>query len=140
MNYDDVNNILMRDIVAEGYEPFANTLKQMNELAHILRKEKMSRGYIDFDLDEPEIIQDENGRCIDVVRTEREDAEKLIENFMIAANETIASHIYNMDLPFIYRVHGKPNTEKIDDFVNLLKVMGYSLQTRILYIIFYAST
>ena len=51
---------------------------------------------------------------------------------MIAANETVASHIYNMDLPFIYRIHGKPNTEKIDDFTNLLKVLGYSLQTRVI--------
>ena len=104
----------------------------MNELAHILRKEKMSRGYIDFDLDEPEIIQDENGKAIDVVRIEREDGEKLIEDFMIVANETVASHIYNMDLPFIYRVHGTPNSEKIDDFTNLLKVLGYSLKTRVI--------
>ena len=131
MTYEAVNDILMRDIVAPGYEPFADTLKEMNELAHILRKEKMSRGYIDFDLDEPEIIQDEQGRAIDIVRVEREDGEKLIEDFMIAANETVASHIYNMDLPFIYRVHGKPNTEKIEDFTNLLKILGYQLQTKV---------
>lgn len=131
MTYEAVNDILMRDIVTPGYEPFADTLKEMNELAHILRKEKMSRGYIDFDLDEPEIIQDEQGRAIDIVRVEREDGEKLIEDFMIAANETVASHIYNMDLPFIYRVHGKPNTEKIEDFTNLLKILGYQLQTKV---------
>ena len=132
MTYEAVNDILMRDIVAEGYEPFVEILKKMNELAHILRKEKISRGYIDFDLDEPEIIQDENGKAIDVVRVEREDGEKLIEDFMIAANETVASHIYNMDLPFIYRVHGTPNSDKIDDFTNLLKVLGYSLKTRVI--------
>ena len=131
MSYEAVNDILMRDIVAPGYEPFADTLKEMNELAHILRKEKMSRGYIDFDLDEPEIIQDEQGRAIDIVRVEREDGEKLIEDFMIAANETVASHIYNMDLPFIYRVHGKTNTAKIEDFTNLLKILGYQLQTKV---------
>ena len=110
MTYEKVNDILMRDIVAKDYEPFKETLLKMNELAHILRKEKMSRGYIDFDLDEPEVIQDENGRAIDIVRVEREDGEKMIEDFMIAANEAVASHIYNMDLPFIYRVHGKPNS------------------------------
>lgn len=131
MTYEAVNDILMRDIVAEGYEEFKDTLKNMNELAHILRKEKMARGYIDFDLDEPEIIQDEEGHAVDIIRVEREDGEKLIEDFMIAANETVANHIYNMDLPFIYRVHGKPNPEKIDDFANLLKVLGYQLQTRI---------
>lgn len=131
MNYDAVNDILMRDIVQEDYKPYESILREMNELAHILRKEKESRGYIDFNLDEPEIIQDENGKAIDVVKVVREDGEKLIEDFMIAANETVASHIYNMDLPFIYRVHGTPNSEKIDDFVNLLKVLGYQLQTRI---------
>ena len=131
MTYSKVNDILMRDIIAPGYEEFVNTLKDMNELAHILRKEKMDRGYIDFNLDEPEIVQDENGQAIDVIKVEREDGEKLIEDFMIAANETVAAHIYNMDLPFIYRVHGEPNREKIDDFVNLLKILGYKLQTRI---------
>lgn len=131
MTYDAVNDILMRDKVAEGYEEFATTLKKMNELAHILRKEKESRGYIDFDLDEAEVVQDESGRAIDIVKREREDGEILIEDFMIAANETVASHIYNMDLPFIYRVHGTPNSEKIDDFVNLVKLLGYELKTKV---------
>ena len=129
MTYEAVNDIIMRDIVASGYEVFVPTLKKMNELAHILRKEKESRGYIDFDLDEAEIVQDCNGKAIDVVKREREDGEKLIEDFMIAANETVASHIYNMDLPFIYRVHGTPNNEKVDDFVNLVKLIGYDFQT-----------
>ena len=132
MTYSKVNNILMRDMVDPEYAPFVNTLKEMNELAHILRKEKISRGYIDFNLSEPEIIQDENGVAIDVVKVIREDGEKMIEDFMIAANETVASHIYNMDLPFIYRVHGEPKSEKIDDFVSLLKLLGYQLQTRVI--------
>lgn len=131
MTYDAVNDILMRDKVAPGYEEFAEILKQMNQLAHILRKEKESRGYIDFDLDEAEVVQDENGVAIDIVKREREDGEKLIEDFMIVANETVASHIANMDLPFIYRVHGTPNSEKIDDFVNLVKLLGYELQTKV---------
>lgn len=132
MTYEAVNDILMRDIIPDGYEPFADNLKEMNILAHTLRKEKMGRGYIDFNLDEPEIIQDENGKAIDIVRVVREDGEKMIEDFMIAANETVASHIYNMDLPFIYRVHGAPNSDKIDDFTNLLKALGYTLKTRTL--------
>ena len=132
MTYSKVNDILMRDIVDPEYTPYVNTLKEMNKLAHILRKEKIARGYIDFNLSEPEIIQDENGKAIDVVKVIREDGEKMIEDFMIAANETVASHIYNMDLPFIYRVHGEPKSEKIDDFVNLLKLLGYQLQTRVI--------
>lgn len=131
MNYTDVNNILMRDIVKEDYKPYKDILILMNKLAHIIRQERISRGYLDFDLDEPKIVQDENGVAIDVIRDEREDGEKLIEDFMIIANETVASHIYNMDLPFIYRVHSEPSPEKISDFVNLLKILGYRLNTRI---------
>lgn len=131
MTYEAVNDILMRNKSIDGYEEFEFTLKKMNELAHILRKEKISRGYIDFDLDEAEVVQDEEGRAIDIVKRDREDGEVLIEDFMIAANETVANHIYNMDLPFIYRVHGTPNSEKIDDFVNLVKLLGYELQTKV---------
>ena len=131
MNYTDVNNILMRDIVKEDYKPYKDILIMMNKLAHIIRQERISRGYLDFDLDEPKIVQDENGVAIDVIRDEREDGEKLIEDFMIIANETVATHIYNMDLPFIYRIHSNPSPEKISDFVNLLKILGYKLNTRI---------
>ena len=127
MTYKKVNDILMRDIVDPEYVKFADTLKGMNELAHILRKHKEKRGYIDFDLDEPKIICDKDGKCIDVVVYDREDGEKLIEDFMIAANETVATHIYNMDLPFIYRVHGEPKKEKIDSFIHLVSSMGYKL-------------
>ena len=128
MTYEHVNNLLMRNIVDEGYEGFKDTLLKMNELAHILRKEKESRGYIDFEIDEAKIIQDEEGHAIDVKRRIREDGEKLIEDFMIAANECIAEHIYNMDLPFIYRVHENPRPEKVEEFLNLIKILGYHLK------------
>ena len=121
------NKILEENIIPEGYEEFASTLKKMNELAHLLRKNKTERGYIDFDLDEAKIVQDENGKAIDVIKRQQLDGEKLIEDFMIAANETVATHIYNMDLPFVYRIHGKPNPEKIEDFVNFVKLLGYKL-------------
>ena len=131
MTYKCVNEILMNNNVPEGYEEFKDSLLLMNELAHILRKKQIKQGYIDFDLDEPKIIQDENGVAIDIKKVERGDGEKLIENFMIIANESVASYIYNMDLPFIYRVHDKPNEDKIADFVNLVKQLGYKLETKI---------
>ena len=130
MTYKKVNDILMRNIVAPDYEEFSKDLLLMNKLAHILRKEKIERGYIDFDLDENKIIQDESGKAVDIVRRNREDGEKLIEDFMIAANETVASHIYNMNLPFIYRDHDIPKSEKIDEFVNLVKILGYTLKNK----------
>jgi ribonuclease R len=131
MTYKKVNKILMENEVPEGYEPFSDILIKMNELAHILRKEKTERGYIDFDLDEPKIVQDEKGVAIDIRKRERHDGEKLIEDFMIAANETVAQHIDNMDLPFIYRVHDVPNQEKIDDFLNFIKILGYTINTKV---------
>lgn len=127
MTYKNVNKILMENTIPEGYEEYADTLKEMKELADILRKEKESRGYIDFGLDEAKVIQDKNGKAIDIVKRTSGDGEKLIEDFMIAANETVATHISNMDLPFIYRVHDIPNTEKIEDFKNLIKQLGYNI-------------
>ena len=131
MTYKDVNEILMNNNTPAGYEEFKDTLFLMNELAHILRKRQKAKGYIDFDLDEPKIIQDEDGVAIDIVKVERGDGEKLIENFMIAANEAVAEYISNMDLPFIYRVHDVPSEEKLEDFSNLVKSLGYKLHTNI---------
>ena len=131
MTYKKVNDVIVRGVVAPGYEEFVDKLHLMNELSKILRKEKISRGYMDFDLDEAKIVQDETGKAIDVIKRVRENGEKLIEDFMIAANETVANHIYQMDLPFVYRVHDTPKTEKVDDFMNLVKLMGYKLVGRV---------
>ena len=85
-------------------------------------------GYIEFEIPEAKIIQDEHGKCIDVVKREQHEGELLIEAFMIAANETVATHITNMDLPFIYRIHGTPKSEKITDFMNLLKILNINVK------------
>ena len=124
MTYKAVNDILEKNIVEPGYEPFVDDLREMEALAKILRKNKEKRGYIDFDIDEAKIIVNEVGEAIDVKLRERGTGEKLIEDFMIAANETVATHIYFMELPFIYRVHGKPNEEKIENFVRFVKTLG----------------
>lgn len=130
MTYKNVNKILMEDIIPDGYEEYVDSLKLMHELAKILRKRKVDNGYIEFGIDEPKIIQDEDGVCIGIDRRKQYEGEKIIEDFMIAANETVATHISNMDLPFIYRIHGTPKSEKIDDFVNLLKVLNITANTR----------
>lgn len=131
MTYKNVNKILDENIIPEGYGEFADTLKLMHELSKILRQERINRGYIDFGIDEAKVIQDENGKAIDIVKRVQGTGEKLIEDFMIAANETVATHISNMDLPFIYRVHDLPNAEKIEDFSNLIKQMGYQIHTNL---------
>ena len=130
MTYKCVNKILMEDIVPEGYEDYKDTILTMNELSKILRNKMIKDGYIEFDIPEAKIIQDEKGKCIDIIKREQLEGEKLIENFMIAANVTVATHIYNMGLPFIYRVHGIPKSEKITDFLNLLKMLNINVNTR----------
>lgn len=131
MTYKNVNKVIMDNVIPEGYEEFAETLIKMNELAKILQNKQKKKGYIDFQIDEPKIIQDENGVAIDVIKRDRGDGERLIESFMIMANETVAEYISNMDLPFIYRVHDVPSEEKVEDFLNLVKQLGYKLETRI---------
>ena len=131
MTYKKVNDIIMRNIVDSSYEEFSDVLKQMNELAHILRRNKIKRGYIDFDLDEAKIIVDEDKNVVGIEKRVREDAERMIEDFMIAANETVATHIYNMDLPFIYRVHDVPNADKIDKFLKLVSLLGYKVNVKV---------
>lgn len=131
MTYKNVNKILEENIIPEGYEPFADTLIKMLDLAHILRKMKENRGYIDFGIDEAKIIVDEKGKAIDIVKRYRGEGENLIEDFMIAANETVATHIYYMNLPFVYRIHGKPNEEKIDRFIKFISVLGYKINGKI---------
>lgn len=128
MTYKRVNQILEENIVPEGYEPYQKSLLQMKELASILRKNKEEKGYIDFDLDESKIIVNEKGDAIDVVLRDRGTGEKLIEDFMIAANETVATCIYFMELPFVYRVHGEPNEEKITNFLNFVSSLGYHVK------------
>lgn len=127
MTYKNVNKILEDNIIPEGYEPFVQSLQTMSDLAKILRKEKENRGNIDFDINESKIIVNEKGQAIDVTLRTRGIGEKLIEDFMIAANETIATHIFYMELPFIYRVHGEPSEEKIDSFRKLVSILGYKI-------------
>lgn len=125
MTYKNVNSILENNVVPQGYEPFADDLRLMAELASILRKKKIERGYLDFDVDEAKIIVDQNCHPIEIKRRERGVGENLIEDFMIAANECVATHIYYMELPFIYRVHEYPKEEKIREFLDYIGTLGY---------------
>ena len=127
MTYKKVNSVLEKNEIPEGYEKYVDALKMMQELAGILRENKVRKGYIDFEIDEPKIITDEDGEAIDVVLRERGTGEKLIEDFMIAANETVARHITYMEYPFIYRVHGEPSEEKIENFLRFISILGYSV-------------
>ena len=127
MTYNNVNKILEENITPEGYEEFVDSLKDMSELSKILRKMKVARGYIDFEIDEAKIKVDENCHPIEIGLRNRGTGENLIEDFMIAANECIATHIFYMNLPFIYRIHEYPKEEKIRSFLGFVSSLGYQV-------------
>ena len=131
MTYDAVNSIIEKDIVPEGYQEFREDLLLMNKLAHILRKYKESRGYIEFESSEPKFIVDEKGVPIEIKKRVQRSGEKLIEDFMIQANETVASHIYFMELPFVYRIHEKPKEERMQDFMKFISALGYQVKGKL---------
>ena len=111
MTYKKVNSILEDNVVPEGYEPYEESLRNMAELAKILRKYKVKRGYIDFGVDEAKILVDEDCKPTEVILRDRGVGENLIEDFMIAANECVATHINFMNFPFVYGVHEVPKEE-----------------------------
>ena len=127
MTYKKVNSILEDNNIPEGYEPYEQSLRFMAELAQILRKMKVKRGYIDFEVDEPKILVDENCKPTEIILRDRGTGEKLIEDFMIAANECVATHIYFMSLPFIYRVHEVPKEEKLRSYLSFVGSLGYQV-------------
>jgi ribonuclease R len=131
MTYEKVNLLIEQDIISEGYEEYAEKLKLMHELAHILRRNKENRGYIDFNIDEAKIIVNEKGEATDVVVRNRGEGEKVIEDFMIVANETVATHFFHMDYPLVYRIHGEPSEEKITSFLRLVNILGYRVNANL---------
>ena len=129
MNYTAVNKILNDEEVQEEYKPFEKTLKTMYELTEVLEKNRKGRGYQEFDVPEIKVITDDSGKPIEISRRSQGKGEKLIEMFMLQANETVATYVYNMNLPFVYRVHDKPNEDKLKRVTNIIKSYGENIVT-----------
>nr|WP_167628446.1 ribonuclease R [Listeria valentina] len=126
MTYDDVNSILVdRDEqLREKYQEIVPMLDQMLELSKRLHAKREKRGAIDFDAKEARVIVDEEGHPQEVVMRERSAGERLIEEFMLAANETVAEHFHWMDVPFIYRIHEDPKEDKLARFFEFITNFG----------------
>lgn len=122
MTYEEVNRILVDHEKVEGYEDFYEDLKLMNELSKLLNKVKDNRGYLSFN--KTEIKANGKGQAIKFSKRTQQDGEKLIENFMLLANETVAQHIYYRGLPFIYRIHEAPDEDKVSAFLEILNELG----------------
>ncbi len=131
MSYTDVNRVLTGDEEAvKAYEDLAPMFLLMKELADLVRERRRSRGSIDFDFPESKILLDEDGVPISIKPYERNAATKIIEDFMLIANETVAQHFYWMELPFVYRTHDKPDPEKILKLAAFINNFGYHIKVK----------
>ncbi|MFJ7951306.1 ribonuclease R [Lysinibacillus sp. NPDC096418] len=126
MTYRDVYKILEEqdEELIERYKALVPMFKDMAELSNILRNKRTLRGAIDFDFKESKVIVNEDGWPVDIELRERTVAEKLIEDFMLVANETVAEHFHWMNVPFIYRIHEDPKPEKLQRFFEFVTNFG----------------
>ena len=129
MSYNSVKEILEDKDEAERakYEELIPMFELMQELAGILRKKRMSRGSIDFDFPETKIILNEQGKPVDIKPYDRNVATKIIEDFMLIANEIVAQDYFWQELPFVYRTHDNPDGEKIKKLATFINNFGYSI-------------
>lgn len=133
MTYRQVTKLIegTDEALTHTYEALVPTLKTMAELAKILHEKRERRGSINFDFPESAVIVDEMGEPTDIVRVEREVSHKLIEEFMLAANETIAEYAFWSEIPFVYRVHEPPSIEKIEEFNRFIANFGLKIKGKI---------
>lgn len=130
MSYTVVNDILTNENsqYKEEYGELVPMFKLMEELRNIMLDKRKKRGAIEFDFAEAKIIVNEKGKPVDIVKRERNVATSIIEEFMLAANETIAEHFFWLDIPFVYRTHEEPDEEKIESLRTFLWKFGYTLK------------
>ena len=129
MTYTSVNNILELGDLEEilKYNKLVTMFEDMGKLSQILRKKRHKRGAIDFDFPESKVILDKEGKPIDIKPYDRNVATKLIEDFMLCANETVAEHFYWMELPFVYRTHETPDSDRILKLIKFINNFGFQL-------------
>lgn len=125
MTYDNVYKVVEEDEVPIGYEKFKNTLLLMKELALILIDKRKSKGAIDFEIPEAKILLDENDKVIEIKPRENTIANRIIEQFMVLANECIAEFFHSKEIPFIYRIHETPDEDKIEKLKIFLNNINY---------------
>jgi ribonuclease R len=129
MTYTDVNAILTREepVTLERYQALVPLFELMRELFLVLNDRRRRRGSIDFDLEEPEVVLDEAGMVEAIIASERNIAHRIIEEFMLLANQTVASYLEESGLPALYRVHEDPDPLKVEKFEQFVSSLGYSL-------------
>ena len=125
LTYKEVNKLFNHEIKVD--KELSEMLFLAKRVASKIRKEREERGNIDLDIDEAKLIIDSNGKVIDIQKRERGISEMMIEDFMIAANESVASYVYYMELPMIYRIHENPPLKKLKELQTIIGPLGYHL-------------
>lgn len=130
MSYTNVKKILLREDeeLAKRYEELLPMFFQMKELSELLRNRRKKRGAIDFDFPESKLVLDERGKVIDIYPYEQNIATRLIEDFMLAANETVAEEYCMLGLPFVYRTHENPDMEKMETVLEMVHQAGIKVK------------
>ncbi len=129
MTYNEVHAILSEHdpAITAQYQPLVPLFETMRELFEVLNKRRHRRGSIDFDLKEPEIVLDDAGLVEAIIAAERNVAHRIIEEFMLLANETVAQHLDDNDVPTLYRIHEDPDPLKVEEFEEFVTTLGYSI-------------
>lgn len=121
MSYNEING-------GEDFGEFTEMIQNMLELSEVLEAKRHKNGSIDFDSDESAFLVDHTGKVLDIFGRSQGKSEKMIETFMVCANESVAKYCKHMELPILYRVHEKPDRDKMQDFSHLLRILGYRLK------------
>ena len=129
MSYEKVNDILKRGIVDPEYEEYTETLRNLNKLALVLRKNRIKNGAIEFNRPEIKVILDDNGKVVGFSKRVQDLAENLIEEYMLLTNETIDKFIVKNGFPCLHRIHDVPNSEKLNDYLMFLSAINYSFKS-----------
>ena len=129
MTYTEVNAVLTErdEATIARYRELVPLFEQMHELFEVLNRRRHHRGSIDFDLKEPEIVLDDQGLVEEIIAAERNVAHRIIEEFMLVANETVAQHLSDHDVPTLYRIHEDPDPLKVEEFEEFISTLGYGL-------------
>ncbi len=132
MTYTEVNAIITDhdEAMIDKYPDVSDMLLMMHEVALLLRSRRKNRGSIDFDMPETKMELDENGHPLSIHPYERNNATRLIEDFMLAANETVAEHFFWADIPFVYRIHENPDMDRIRKLSTFIRNFGYGIKMK----------
>ncbi|MCS6876361.1 MAG: ribonuclease R, partial [Aquificaceae bacterium] len=129
LTYGEALRLIVGDPALESkYQPLLESLRLMEDLYRVLSRRRWEKGSIDFDLPEAELVVDEYGEPVAVMPYERHVAHKVIEQFMVSANETVAMHLEKMGYPCLYRVHEKPDPAKVENLLEILAGLGYKVK------------